>query len=56
MEKYGCHRAFARYFQKFSMGDNAKVSTYLYQWFFNNPTFDNFALDLGSSVVTRYRE
>ncbi len=50
------HRAFARYFQKFSMEDNAKVFTYLYQWFFNNLAFDNFTLDLDSSVVTRYGE
>jgi hypothetical protein len=50
------HRAFARYFQKFSMEDNAKVFTYLYQWFFNNLAFNNFTLDLDSSVVTRYGE
>jgi len=50
------HRAFARYFQKFSMQDNADVFTYLYQWFFNNLTFDHFTLDLDSSVVTRYGE
>jgi hypothetical protein len=50
------HRAFARYFQKFSMEDNAQVFTYLYQWFFNNLAFDNFTLDLDSSVVTRYGE
>lgn len=50
------HRAFARYFQKFSIEDNAKVFTYLYQWFFNNLAFDNFTLDLDSSVVTRYGE
>jgi len=50
------HRAFARYFQKFSMQDNAKVFTYLYQWFFSNLAFDNFTLDLDSSVITRYGE
>lgn len=50
------HRAFARYFQKFSMEDNSEVFTYLYQWFFNNLAFDNFTLDLDSSVVTRYGE
>lgn len=48
------HRAFTRYFQKFSMEDNSEVFTYLYQWFFNNLAFDNFTLDLDSSVVTRY--
>lgn len=48
------HRAFVRYFQKFTMEDNANVFSYLYQWFFNNLVFDNFTLDLDSSVVTRY--
>ena len=56
---FGCksmagHRAFVRYFQKFSMEDNAEVFSYLYKWFFNNLAFDNFTLDLDSSVVTRY--
>jgi len=48
------HRAFVRYFQKFTMEDNAAVFPYLYKWFFNNLTFDNFTLDLDSSVITRY--
>jgi hypothetical protein len=48
------HRAFVRYFQKFSMEDNAAVFSYLYKWFFDNLCFDNFTLDLDSSVVTRY--
>ena len=30
------HRAFVRYFQKFSMQDNAEVFSYLYKWFFSN--------------------
>lgn len=50
------HRAFVRYFQKFSMEDNAAVFSYLYKWFFNNLAFDNFTIDLDSSVVTRYGE
>ena len=48
------HRAFVRYFQKFTMEDNAAVFSCLYKWFFNHLTFDNFTLDLDSSVVTRY--
>lgn len=48
------HRAFMRYFQKFSMADNAQVFSSFYQWFFNNLAFNNFTLDLDSSVVTRY--
>jgi hypothetical protein len=50
------HRAFVRYFQKFSMEDNAEVFSCLYKWFFNNLAFDNFTLDLDSSVITRYGE
>lgn len=48
------HRAFIRYFQKFSMEDNANVFRNFYQWFFNNLAFNNFTLDLDSSVVTRF--
>ena len=50
------HRAFIRYFQKFSMEDNTNVFSNFYQWFFNNLAFNNFTLDLDSSVVTRYGE
>jgi len=48
------HRAFIRYFRKFSMEDNTNVFSNFYQWFFNNLAFNNFTLDLDSSVVTRY--
>ncbi len=48
------HRSFIRYFQKFSMEDNTNVFRNVYQWFFNNLAFNNFTLDLDSSVVTRY--
>jgi len=50
------HRAFIRYFQKFSMEDNTNVFSNFYQWFFNNLAFNNFTLDLDSSVITRYGE
>jgi hypothetical protein len=39
-------RAFVRYFQKFSMEDNAEVFSYWYKWFFGNLAFINFTLDL----------
>lgn len=48
------HRAFVHYFQKFTIEDNANLFTYLYQWFFDHLVFDNFTLDLDSSVITRY--
>lgn len=50
------YRAFVGYFQKFSMDDNAEVFSYFYKQFFNNLAFDNFTLDLDSSVVTRCGE
>ncbi len=55
-KRMAAHRAFIRYFQKFSMEDNANVFSNFYQWFFNNLAFNNFTLDLDSSVVTRYGE
>ena len=55
-KRMAANRAFIRYFQKFSMEDNTRVFTHLYQWFFNHLAFDNFTLDLDSSVVTRYGE
>ena len=48
------HRAFVRFFEKFNMETNSVVFPQIYQWFFNNLHFDNFTLDLDSSVITRY--
>jgi hypothetical protein len=48
------HKAFARYFKKFSHARNHRVFTGLYQWFFGQLLFDNFTLDLDSTVMTRY--
>ena len=48
------HKAFQRYFQKFDMSSTYTVFGGLYQWFFRNLNFDNFTLDIDSSVVTRY--
>ena len=55
-EKMAGHRAFIRYFKKFTMETNTRVFTNFYQWFFNNLAFNNFTLDFDSSVVTRYGE
>ncbi|MDI9320734.1 MAG: hypothetical protein QM530_09725 [Phycisphaerales bacterium] len=46
--------ALMRFFQKFNMETNEKVFPAFYQWFFNNLSFNNFTLDLDSSVITRY--
>ena len=47
---------YKRFFSKFTQATNQKVSDYFYSWFFENITFDNFTLDVDSSVMTRYGE
>lgn len=48
------HLSFERFFGKFSKARNQRVFTGIYQWFFNNLKFDNYTLDVDSSVLTRY--
>ena len=48
------HKAFQRYFEKFNMEINHSVFGGLYSWFFNNLQFDNFTLDVDSTILTRY--
>lgn len=55
-KKMAGHRAFARFFQKFSIETNTDVFGHFYKWFFDHLVFNNFTLDLDSSVVTRYGE
>jgi len=50
------HKAFERYFRKFSQAENHRVFNGLYRWFFAQLHFDNFTLDLDSTVMTRYGE
>ena len=45
---------YKRFFSKFSQVTNQKVSDYFYSWIFDNFQFDNFTLDIDSSVMTRY--
>lgn len=47
---------YKRFFSKFTQTTNQKVSNYFYSWFFENIAFDNFTLDIDSSVMTRYGE
>lgn len=47
---------YKRFFSKFTQASNQKVSDYFYSWFFKNVKFDNFTLDIDSSVMTRYGE
>lgn len=53
-ERMAGHRAFVRFFQKFTMETNDQVFGRFYQWFFQHLQFKNFTLDLDSSVLTRY--
>ena len=50
------HKAFERYFRKFDIPTCHIVFGSLYRWFFNNLKFDNFTLDIDSSIFTRYGE
>ncbi len=45
---------YKRFFSKFSQARNQKASDYFYSWIFDNFQFNNFALDIDSSVMTRY--
>lgn len=48
------HKAFQRYFRKFGRADNDRVFTSLFKWFFNQIRFDNYTLDVDSTVMPRY--
>ena len=47
---------YKRFFGKFNQAMNQRVSEKMYRWVFDNLTFDNFTLDIDSSVMTRYGE
>ena len=48
--------AYKRYFSKYTQSTNQKVSDYFYSWSFDSLHFDNFTLDIDTSVMTRYGE
>jgi hypothetical protein len=48
------HKSFQRYFNKFGQADNQRVFTELFNWFFKQIKFDNYTLDLDSTIMTRY--
>ena len=50
------HKAFQRYCDKFDIPTTHAVFGGLYRWFFDNLKFNNFTLDIDSSVITRYGE
>lgn len=53
-ERMAGHKSFQRFFAKFDLSKNQQVFTPLYQWFFNQLQFDNFTLDVDSTVHIRY--
>lgn len=48
------HKAYQRYFKKFTLAINQRVFTKISQWFFNQVKLDNYTLDVDSTVLTRY--
>lgn len=47
---------FTRYFRRFTQPINTSVFSELNTWFFNQLRFDNYTLDVDSSVLTRFGE
>jgi len=47
---------FGRFFKKFTPSMNHRIFIDLYRWFFEQLHFDNYTLDVDSSVITRYGE
>lgn len=48
------HKAYQRYFNKFTIPINQKVFTKVTQWFFSQIILENYTLDVDSTVLTRY--
>lgn len=48
------HKAYQRYFNKFTIATNQKIFTKVSQWFFSQVRLDNYTLDVDSTVLTRY--
>lgn len=53
-KKMAGHKAYQRYFQKFTIASNQRIFTKPGQWFFNQVKLDNYTLDVDSTVLTRY--
>jgi hypothetical protein len=48
------HKAIQRFFNRHTRSDNADISRQVYRWFFEGQQFDNYTLDIDSTVITRY--
>ena len=53
-ERMAGHKAFVRHFGKITQGTNQRVFGHLYRWFYEQLQFDNFTLDMDSTVISRY--
>jgi Transposase DDE domain group 1 len=47
---------YGRFFKKFTPSMNHQIFIDLYSWFFDQLHFDNYTMDVDSSVITRYGE
>ncbi|UKJ08392.1 IS1380 family transposase [Solitalea lacus] len=47
-------KAIQRFFNKHTLATNQQIFTPLYQWFFGNLQYDNYTLDVDSTILTRY--
>lgn len=50
------HKAYLRYFKKFNIGKNQEIFEKLYGWLIKKINFNNYTLDVDSTVITRYGE
>lgn len=48
------NKAFGRFFSKHTLATNHQIFTSFYQWFYGQLSFDNYTLDVDSSILTRY--
>ena len=48
------HKAIQRFFNRYTRSDNVSISKQMYGWFFDGLSFDNYTLDVDSTVMTRY--
>lgn len=52
-ERGADHRAYQRYFNKFSQAVNQRVFGWQFGWFFSELVFDNYTLDFDSMMIVR---
>ncbi len=53
VERMAGHKSFHKFFGKLNLNKNQQTFTPLYQWFCNKLKFDNFTLDIDSTICTR---